>query len=218
VNGSERWTPIGGSNTALNHNLIKRVWFRYFNPIDLPTRTSLTKIVQSWDVASRTGDSNDYSVCTTWRIEKDNVYLLHVFRARLEYPDLRRKFGELANEFGAATTLIEEAGPGLALLDDLKTSPPPGLNRPIGVKPDGGKSERMESQTAKIEAGHVLIRVDAPWLDDFLAELLAFPHGRHDDQVDSVSQFLTWWQRDRARYDAPIVMPYFVSRTRDFPG
>jgi hypothetical protein len=23
-------------------------------------------------------------------------------------------------------------------------------------------------------------------------ELLAFPHGRHDDQVDSISQFLKW--------------------------
>jgi phage terminase large subunit-like protein len=25
-----------------------------------------------------------------------------------------------------------------------------------------------------------------------LLELLAFPNGRHDDQVDSVSQFLKW--------------------------
>jgi predicted phage terminase large subunit-like protein len=202
----------------LEGNLIKRVWFRYFNPVDLPARTALTKVVQSWDVASRAGDSNDYSVCTTWRIEKDDVYLLHVFRARLEYPNLRRKVGELAKEFGATTILIEDAGPGIGLLDDLKTSPPPGLNRPIGVKPEGGKSDRMESQTAKIEAGQVHLCVDAPWLDVFLAELLAFPYGRYDDQVDSVSQFLTWWQRNRFRYDVPIVVPYVFSRPRDFPG
>jgi predicted phage terminase large subunit-like protein len=30
----------------------------------------------------------------------------------------------------------------------------------------------------------------APWLDAFLAELVSFPHGKHDDQVDSVVQFL----------------------------
>jgi hypothetical protein len=48
------------------------------------------------------------------------------------------------------------------------------------------------AQSAKIEAGHVYLPRDAPWLDGFLLELLAFPHGRHDDQVDSVAQFLTW--------------------------
>jgi predicted phage terminase large subunit-like protein len=32
----------------------------------------------------------------------------------------------------------------------------------------------------------------APWLGEFLTELLSFPNGRHDDQVDSVSQFLRW--------------------------
>ena len=35
-------------------------------------------------------------------------------------------------------------------------------------------------------------------LATFLDELLAFPRGRHDDQVDSVSQFLKWaWGRSR---------------------
>ena len=51
---------------------------------------------------------------------------------------------------------------------------------------------RMEAQTPKIEAGQVFLPKDAPWLGDFLDELLAFPTGRHDDQVDSVSQFLAW--------------------------
>ena len=33
---------------------------------------------------------------------------------------------------------------------------------------------------------------DAPWLAEFMAEILAFPKARHDDQVDSLSQFLEW--------------------------
>ena len=33
---------------------------------------------------------------------------------------------------------------------------------------------------------------DAPWLGEFEIEMKAFPGGRHDDQVDSVSQFLAW--------------------------
>ena len=52
--------------------------------------------------------------------------------------------------------------------------------------------DRMAAQSAKIEAGHVHLPSKAPWLDTFMLELLGFPNGRHDDQVDSVSQFLTW--------------------------
>jgi hypothetical protein len=37
-----------------------------------------------------------------------------------------------------------------------------------------------------------LLPAEAPWRNDFLLELLAFPTGKHDDQVDSVSQFLGW--------------------------
>ena len=75
------------------------------------------------------------------------------------------------------------------------------LTRPIGVKPknSGSKADRMVAQSAKIETGHVHLPKRADWLDSFLLELLAFPNGRHDDQVDSVSQFLNWAAVRRSR-------------------
>jgi hypothetical protein len=33
---------------------------------------------------------------------------------------------------------------------------------------------------------------EASWLGPFRHELMAFPNGRNDDQVDSVAQFLDW--------------------------
>ena len=39
--------------------------------------------------------------------------------------------------------------------------------------------------------------VQAPWLANYLAELTAFPAGRHDDQVDSTAQVLAWMKRSR---------------------
>lgn len=50
----------------------------------------------------------------------------------------------------------------------------------------------MEAQTHIIERGSLFLPESAPWLGDFLAELLAFPRARHDDQVDALSQFLGW--------------------------
>src|SRR5260370_18448847 len=78
-----------------------------------------------------------------------------------------------------------------------------GMARPIGGKPEGSKVDRMAAQSAKIEAGHVHLPNSAAWLGEFLTELLSFPNGRHDDQVDSVSQFLRWLQNDA--YQNPVL-------------
>ena len=176
-------------------NLIRRAWFRYYDI--LPQQGSVERIVQSWDIAAMTGETNDYSVCTTWLIVKSDYYLIDVFRSRLEYPDLRRKVVSLPERFGADTVLIEDTGSGMALLQDLQRDAPQGMPHPIGQKPQGSKLDRMAAQSAKIEAGHVHLPREAEWLDSFLLELLAFPMGRHDDQIDSVSQFLNWaaWRK-----------------------
>jgi predicted phage terminase large subunit-like protein len=202
----------------LEGNLVRRAWFRYFSVGSLSAPTHATKIVQSWDVAMQTGDTNDYSVCTAWRADQNDVYLIDVFRGRLEYRALRRKVIALAEQHACARVLIEDVGPGMNLLQDLRCSPPAGLLRPIGVKPQGGKLDRMAAQTAKLEAGHVHLLESAPWLSEFLYELLAFPSGRHDDQVDSLSQFLFWWQREQFLFNIPIVAPIYVSQPRSFPG
>ena len=151
-----------------------------------------------------TGDANDYSVCTTWKTIKSDHYLLDVFRGRLQYPDLRRKIASLAAKHGAQTILIENAGPGMALLQDLWRDLPQGMVRPIGRKPEGSKVDRMVAQSAMIEAEHLHLPREADWLDTFLLELLAFPHGRHDDQVDSVSQFLKWISL-RGQFDVSMI-------------
>lgn len=42
------------------------------------------------------------------------------------------------------------------------------------------------------ETGRVYFLKDAPWLEDLLKELLGFPGVNHDDQVDSITQALSW--------------------------
>ncbi len=59
------------------------------------------------------------------------------------------------------------------------------------------RDRALGTNVAVIEAGRVLLPESAPWLDDFLNEILAFPNGRFDDQVDSLSQFLTWVRESR---------------------
>jgi predicted phage terminase large subunit-like protein len=194
----QRPVPLAG-------NLIRRDWFRFYDR--LPDRRPADHVAQSWDIAMMTGEANDFSVCTTWRMVGPDHYLIDRFRARLQYPDLRRQIASLAARHGAKTILIENAGPGMTLLQELRRDLPPGMPWPIGQKPEGSKTDRMEAQSAKIEAGHVHLPREAAWLDDFLLELLAFPYGRHDDQVDSVSQYLKWAATRRFREQGLSVGP-----------
>ena len=68
----------------------------------------------------------------------------------------------------------------------------------------------MLAQTPRFEAGHVFFPNDAPWLAVLMNELLAFPNGRHDDQVDSVSQFLKWAWTKASRPTVPMVPPRVI--------
>ena len=186
----QRPVPIEG-------NLVRREWFRTY---DRPPRTGPgVRIVQSWDVAGTANAHSDFSVCTTWAVHRKDFFLLDVWRGRLEYPELRRKVIALQQRHGAATLLVEKAGLGLSLYQDLAADKALGLPRPIGIAPQADKVTRMAAECARIEAGHVLLPREASWFSDFLAELLAFPNGRHDDQVDSVSQFLNWAWQDAGR-------------------
>jgi predicted phage terminase large subunit-like protein len=168
-------------------NLVRRTDIQWYE-----TAPEVGDVVQSWDIASTTGERNDYSVCTTWLIVKRHYYLLHVWRGRLEFPKLRHKLVELAGTYRPSTLLIEKAGPGLHMIQALQADPVTNVPEPIGIQPEGEKVVRMEAQAARFEAGQVHLPHDAGWLDDFLQEILAFPSSRYDDQIDSVSQFLTW--------------------------
>jgi predicted phage terminase large subunit-like protein len=172
--------------------IIKWDWFQFFDTC--PARVPNDRIIQSWDTASKAKELSDYSVCTTWLHQGKHYYLLDVLREKLDYPSLKRRVLEHAFRHEANTVLIEDKGSGTSLIQDIQQEDSYGFLNPIGIVPQGDKETRMSAQSAKIEAGQVYLPKQAPWLGDLQAELLQFPHGAHDDQVDSISQFLNWIQ------------------------
>jgi predicted phage terminase large subunit-like protein len=165
--------------------MIKRDWLRRYD--QLPKSG---QIIQSWDVASKQGEENDYSVCTTWLVHENKYYLMHVLRGRFELPTLRTKVSEQAKLHKASQILIEDTGFGTALIQELKAH-----FSIIAVKPEYAKKIRMAIQSGKFENGQVFFPKEVHWLADLEAELFAFPNGRHDDQVDSISQALAYKSR-----------------------
>jgi predicted phage terminase large subunit-like protein len=170
--------PPGGA-------MVKRDWIiRY---VDLPPPSERRLTLQSWDTASKGGPDNDWSVCTTWIVTRQNRwYLVDVWRRRVDYPALKAAAQALAKSWKARRVLVEDSGAGTSLVQELRGR----VSGIIAVKPEGDKVSRMAVASAKFEAGEVLLPQRAAWLADLEAELFTFPGSRHDDQCDSISQAL----------------------------
>ena len=170
--------------------MIDWAWFNWYDP-DQFSKVKFDKIVISWDTATKATELSDYSVGTVWGVYCGFYYLLDVIRDRLEFPALERKVTQVYNWWHLTTgvrprLLIEDKGSGSALIQNLRYR----SISPYEVLPVGDKVMRMSAQSATIENGEVFLPLRAPWLDAFRTEVLAFPHGVHDDQVDSMSQAL----------------------------
>ena len=172
--------PVGGG-------MIKEAWLRYYG--EPPARVLGSRIIQSWDTAAKDGAHNNWSVCTTWHILDSNYYLLDLVRDRYEFPRLRETAIELARRFKPHQILIEDASTGVALAQEFRKT---GEFSVMPIKTEQDKIGRVYVQQGKFAAGRVWFPKGAPFLPALKAELLSFPHGRTDDQVDSISQALAY--------------------------
>ena len=111
------------------------------------------------------------------------LLLLDILRERLEGPDqpalIKRKF----DEYMPAIIGVDSANIGLTMYQQLRRSGLP----VIELKPDADKYTRAIPAAMRYEAGMVYHLEGANWLNVFETELLEFPNGTHDDQVDVIS-------------------------------
>ncbi|WP_417595932.1 phage terminase large subunit [Parasphingorhabdus sp.] len=182
-------------------NIIEASWLRSYNPdlVDL----CHGQIIQSWDTASKDNPFNDWSVCVTVLVQGKSVYIIDVFRARLQFHQLKAKAIELARLHGVKIMLIEDASSGTALIQSLRAEDLAGVPPPIPRRPEGDKVARALNASAMIQAGRLFLPKHAHWLGDFTGEVLGFPASSHDDQVDALSQLLLWVQ-EKDMYRTPV--------------
>src|SRR6184192_267410 len=131
--------PLGGG-------LVKAEWFKRYSEKERPER--FERIVQSWDTANKATELSDFSVCTTWGVSGKRLFLLSVFRQKLEYPALKRAVREQQSLFGANVVLIEDKASGTQLIQELVAE---GCYAATSYKPTSDKIMRLHAQTAMIE-------------------------------------------------------------------
>jgi predicted phage terminase large subunit-like protein len=190
--GSYWWNALYQQRPqALEGGTFKRQYFKYAKLEDgiftladsKKVKYQDCRIFQTCDPAASTKTTADYFVLSTWSRTPDNdLILLDVLRSRLEGPDQINLFKQQYHRWDPVFQAVESVGLGKTLYQMLVREGLPVRE----LKADRDKVTRALPAAARMEAGAVYF-MHGPWLTDFEDELLSFPTGAHDDQVDTLS-------------------------------
>jgi phage terminase large subunit-like protein len=146
------------------------------------------RIFQTVDVAASDKETSDYTVVSTWAITpKRQLLLLEVDRQHFDVLDVAGFLKRKNDAHGSPPMWIETFGAGNGPFKTLQNDHYPVLP----LRPEHGtqtdKISRAWPAVAAYERHDFFHPEDAEWLGEFEGELLSFPNGKNDDQVDTVS-------------------------------
>jgi predicted phage terminase large subunit-like protein len=161
-------------------NMFKHDWIRYVDRVP----DGAIK-VRHWDLAAST--TGDYTVGVLMAKVDEKYYIEHVcrFRATPGERDTLIKATTIADGYDVQVSIEQEGGSGgKAQVETI-------MRQLVGYAVDplresSNKVLRADGIAAQMEIGQVSL-VRGEWNRDFIDELMAFPVGTHDDQVDGAS-------------------------------
>ena len=173
--------------TAAAAAIIKRDWIKWWKGETPPT---VDFIVQAFDTALTTKDRSDFSVCQTWGVwfnEEDNtqnVILLNKVKGKYEFPELKAMAHEQYEEWQPDSVIVEAKASGQPLIDEMRRSGIFVQDFSPGKGQD--KIARLNAVADMFASGHVWFP-ETSWAAKTVEEILAFPAGEHDDEVDTMT-------------------------------
>jgi predicted phage terminase large subunit-like protein len=184
---------------AAEGRIFKREWWGTFR--EAP---AFDRIVIALDTAFKATTESDYSAAVTIGETRTGFYVLGAWRGKVEFPELKRRVVELAQEYKPAAIVIEDRASGQSLLQEFQRE----TNLPVlAIKADVDKVTRASAVTPTVEAGRVFLPEGAAWVEPFLDEVSAFPAAVHDDYTDAFVHALTYL---RQRLPGQNVIDYYA--------
>lgn len=142
------------------------------------------------DTAQTVTKRSDFSVILVACVLADGtVFIEDIHRERMEAPDLADKVLDMFGKYKPRKIFIEYKSSGINLIQYLKREKVPMPIEPIprnASAGDGDSCVRANGVSSYIKCGYVSVLGSAPWLTTFFHELMTFPTGTHDDQVDTL--------------------------------
>lgn len=175
-----------GEIVDFSAGVIRSKWFN-----EIPEFPVLYRSCRSWDLAFTTKKASDFTASCLLTLDNDSLYLHDMFRAKKEWPDIRRMIIDTAKLDGVGVPIvIESVGGQIALVSDLQNAPELRNHTIIGWNPKGDKMNRAMGWVSKAERGRFFVLPNGK-KDYFYNECDQFTANdthEHDDCVDVVSQ------------------------------
>ncbi len=164
---------------------------------------------RAWDLAAT--ETGDYAVGVL--LARDKIARRYrvedVVRVRAEPAKIERVLMETAARDGYHMPQVVEKEMGSAgkfAVRDLRHRIFE-KNPVFEIQPTGNKLTRARLAASIVAAGELELAPGA-WNNDFLSELIGFPGGAHDDQVDALAHAVHWLVRiggvDKVQRDRPV--------------
>ena len=173
--------------TAAEGAEIKRSWWRYYEELPVAWQ-ELEYRLASWDGSFTDAATSDYVTGFVFGVFGGQRYVLDRVRARMTFTEACEAVARMHQKWQCNGSAVELAANGHAIVDSLQTAIPAVYGVKVG---NNGKIARTRASSPQIQAGNVLLPKHERWSAEVVEEHAAFPLGKHDDQVDAMSQGLS---------------------------
>jgi len=177
--------------------IIKDIWWQLWSDEMFPEYGTC---VASLDTAFKLGQQNDYSALTVWAAfahpdtGKPKLMLRDAWRGRVNLMDLVRQLIKTCRAHKVDVLLIEDAGRGGDVRDEIYRLLGQRDIRCQLIPSTRDKVARL-NDCQPIFENEVVYAPDKDWAEGVIREVSAFPFGRHDDWVDTVSLALLYLRK-----------------------
>lgn len=176
----------------------RECWSAYLEP---PTQKAREikmqggQVYLSFDCAAKKGRTNAFSVALVVGHLKRELYILGMYRKRVELPGLEAMHDQALEEWPGLIdeVLIEDASNGTALLQTRGGTA-------YHPQAHGGKVTRAGHSKAFQQSGRILVPQGRAWVRVIVREHSLFPNGTYKDTVDALAQVALHVRVGQANY------------------
>lgn len=175
--------------------LFRRDWWGRYDPL-LPRDAPIVPRYIVIDTAAKDGIHNDFSTAAVWGEADGKLFVLDLWRAKVQYPDLKRAIRDLHSKW-RVSLLVEDTSAGQQLIQEFRRIEYGPLGERLPVlpvipfpAPSVSKLARASVVAPLVESGIVYLPEDQDWTHDFIEQHARFPNVAHDDMVDTTSMAL----------------------------